>query len=157
MSAVALSLGSNIGDKAARIREAVERLVKSGAVKDAAVSSMYRTAPWGDADQDWFVNACIAGETDIAPLELLAVCKGIEQDMGRAHVRRWGPRIIDIDILYVGDAALDTPELKLPHTEIFSRAFVLIPLAEIRPGLVIGGHDVSAAAAAIGSAGVTKM
>jgi 2-amino-4-hydroxy-6-hydroxymethyldihydropteridine diphosphokinase len=155
---VGFSLGSNIGDKAGTIRRALALLADTGAVNDLAVSSLYRTAPWGHVqDQDWFVNACAAGTTALAPDALLAACKTIEAQLGRTATVRWGPRVIDIDILYYGDLALDTPHLTLPHREVLRRAFVLVPLAEIRPYRRIGDVTVANAVELIDRHDVTKL
>ena len=136
---VAFGLGSNIGDKAKHIRDAARRLVDDGLVEALAVSSLYRTPPWGPVEQDWFVNACAVGRTALSPHDLLARIKSLETALGRTATVRWGPRVIDIDILYYGDLALDTPGLTLPHREMLQRPFVLVPLAELRPERRIGG------------------
>ena len=147
---VGLSLGSNIGDKAAHIRAAVAALGHDGLVTDIVGSSLYRTAPWGHVtEQDWFVNACICGHTKLPPTDLLAACKAIEQRLGRTTTVRWGPRVIDIDILYYGDVALRTPGLTIPHKDMLQRAFVLVPLAQIRPDKLIQGQRIKNAAAAL--------
>lgn len=138
-------LGSNIGDKPGNIRKALELLTSRGVATLSAVSRIYRTPPWGVLDQGDFANACAIGDTTLSPYELLAAVKKIEADMGREPTRRWGPRLIDVDILFLGDHTLDDPELTLPHKELFGRAFVLAPLAEIAPGLVLDGVPVEAA------------
>ena len=154
-SEVGLSLGSNIGDKAGNIREAMRRLAASGSVRVKAMSGIYRTAPWGKVDQDFFANAAALVTTRLRPMELLALVKKIEAEMGRQTVERWGPRLIDIDLLFYGDLALEDPELRLPHAEMFNRAFVLVPLAEIAPDHVIAGRALGAAARAMAGEGVT--
>jgi 2-amino-4-hydroxy-6-hydroxymethyldihydropteridine diphosphokinase len=157
MTEVGLSLGSNIGDKAATVRRALERLDATGTVTDLTVSSLYRTAPWGHVvEQDWFVNACAVGVTRLAPEALLDAVKRLEIELGRTATVRWGPRVIDIDILYYGDLALDTPGLTLPHREILNRAFVLVPLAEIRPDRRIGSVTVREAMQSLGAGGVER-
>lgn len=138
-----IGFGSNIGDKAANIAQAVALLTGEGDVRLVRSSRLYRTAPWGVLDQEWFVNACISVETSLTPLELLRRCLGVEEEMKRVRERRWGPRVIDVDVLTYGDATLDGAELTLPHPRITERAFVLVPLAEIAPNLVIGGHPVT--------------
>ena len=105
-------------------------------------------------DQGDFANACAIGETSLSPYELLAAVKRIEADMGRAPSRRWGPRLIDVDILFLGDHTLDDPELTLPHKELFGRGFVLAPLVEIAPDLVLDGVPVKQALTAVDVAGV---
>jgi 2-amino-4-hydroxy-6-hydroxymethyldihydropteridine diphosphokinase len=142
-----LGLGSNIGDKAGNIRRALTLLEDRGIVRVTAVSSIYRTPPWGYVEQDFFANACAVGETRLPPLELLAATNAVEIDMGRKSSVRWGPRLIDIDILFHGDAPFAHAKLNLPHKDLFDRAFVLVPLAEIAPQLEISGRSIAKAAA----------
>ncbi len=147
MKEVGFSLGSNIGDKAGHLTRALELLFEDEGIDFSACSSFYRTAPWGHEDQDWFVNACATGRTDLSPDRLLKLCKRIETEIGRRRTFRWGPRVIDIDILYYGEDEIAEPDLAIPHKELFNRGFVLIPLAEIRPDLVLSGKRVGAEAA----------
>jgi 2-amino-4-hydroxy-6-hydroxymethyldihydropteridine diphosphokinase len=142
-----LGLGSNIGDKAGNIRRALALLEDRGILRLTAVSSIYRTKPWGYVEQDFFANACAVGQTRLRPLDLLAATNAVENDMGRQPSVRWGPRLIDIDILFHGDAAFEYAQLNLPHKDLFERAFVLVPLAEIAPGLMISGRSIAKAAA----------
>ncbi|MCC3245298.1 2-amino-4-hydroxy-6-hydroxymethyldihydropteridine diphosphokinase [Methylocystis sp. WRRC1] len=151
---VGFGLGSNIGDKPANIRRALGLLESREIAQLSAVSRIYRTPPWGDTDQGDFANACAIGETKLSPYELLAAVKKIEADMGREPSRRWGPRLIDVDILFLGDHTLDDPELTLPHKELFGRGFVLLPLAEIAPDLVLDGAPIADALQAVERAGV---
>jgi 2-amino-4-hydroxy-6-hydroxymethyldihydropteridine diphosphokinase len=151
---VGFGLGSNIGDKPQNIRMALQLLEERGVARLTATSRIYRTPPWGVLDQGDFANACAIGETSLSPYELLAAVKTIEADMGREPTRRWGPRLIDVDILFLGDHTLDDPELTLPHKELFGRGFVLMPLAEIAPALVLDGVPVSEALAAVDATGV---
>jgi 2-amino-4-hydroxy-6-hydroxymethyldihydropteridine diphosphokinase len=153
---IGLGLGSNIGDKPANIRRALALLEARKAVEIMAVSSIYRTAPWGYLDQDAFANACALARTRLSPAALLAEAKAIEAEMGREKTIRWGPRLIDIDILFYGDLPLAEPDLILPHKELFNRAFVLVPLAEIAPELRIGGRLVREAAAELNDGSVRK-
>jgi 2-amino-4-hydroxy-6-hydroxymethyldihydropteridine diphosphokinase len=152
-----LALGSNLGDKVANIDRAIELLTERGDVRLIARSRNYATEPWGKTDQDWFVNAAIAVVTELAPRQLLARCKEIERRMGRVATEKWGPRIIDLDLLVYGDAAMDDAELVLPHPHIGARAFVLAPLMDIAPDLVIDGKSVRAMYAAIDAAGVRPL
>lgn len=157
-SEVGLSFGSNIGDKSGHIREAVRFLEREGIVTGLTLSTLYRTAPWGHVtEQDWFVNACAFGRTDLAPTELLARCKDIERRIGRTETVRWGPRVIDIDLLYYGDLRLDSPGLTLPHKDMTRRAFVMLPLAEIRPDRVIGRSTVAEVAATLDRSGIVSF
>jgi 2-amino-4-hydroxy-6-hydroxymethyldihydropteridine diphosphokinase len=142
---VGFGLGSNIGDAPANLREALRLLAERGVARLTAVSRIYRTAPWGELDQSEFANACAIGETTLGPYELLAAVKTIEADMGREPTRRWGPRLIDVDLLFYGTQAIEDPELTIPHKELFARRFVLAPLAEIAPDLTLGGVSVKEA------------
>jgi len=143
---IGVGLGSNIGDKPANIFRALALLEERRVLVITAVSPIYRTAPWGFLDQDAFANACALARTVLDPAGLLAAIKAVETEMGRTETVRWGPRLIDIDILFYGEHELETPDLVLPHKEIFNRAFVLVPLAEIAPDLHLGGRSVAEAA-----------
>jgi 2-amino-4-hydroxy-6-hydroxymethyldihydropteridine diphosphokinase len=129
MTHVVLALGANLGDRAANLREAVARLEAAG-VRVLERSSIWETPPV-PADQPEYLNAAVVAETTLAPLDLLRTLKTIERDLGRRPGRRWGPRPIDIDILFYGDESIDEPDLTIPHPRIAERAFVLAPLAEI--------------------------
>jgi 2-amino-4-hydroxy-6-hydroxymethyldihydropteridine diphosphokinase len=144
---VVLALGGNVGDKAATLRKALRALDAEPDIALTAVSRLYRTAPWGKTDQEWFVNACALGLTSLAPEALLERVKALEVELGRVAAERWGPRVIDIDLIAYDDVSLKTERLTLPHPELFNRAFVLVPLAEIAPDLVIEGVLVGEAAA----------
>lgn len=152
----ALSLGSNLGDKSGQIAEALRRLDAGGA-RIVGRSSDYRTEPWGNTDQDWFVNAAALVETDLAPEALLGLCLAVERSLGRVREEKWGPRTIDIDILSYGDRVVEGPSLTLPHPFVLERAFVLAPLAEIAPDLVIRDRRVADALADLGTAGIEKL
>jgi 2-amino-4-hydroxy-6-hydroxymethyldihydropteridine diphosphokinase len=128
-----IGLGSNLGDKVAHIDRAIALLTRDGSVRELARSRYYRTAPWGYTEQDWFVNACLRVATALSPRELLARCLAVEEAMGRKREVRWGPRIIDLDILLYGDSAIDEPGLVVPHPQIGARAFVLVPLLDVAP------------------------
>jgi 2-amino-4-hydroxy-6-hydroxymethyldihydropteridine diphosphokinase len=147
LTGIGIGLGSNIGDKPSNIRHALALLESRGILALTAVSSIYRTPPWGYLEQESFANACALGKTRLPPLELLAETSSIETDMGRQPSIRWGPRLIDIDILFHGDTHFEHARLNLPHKNLFERAFVLVPLAEIAPHLEIAGRSVAKAAA----------
>jgi 2-amino-4-hydroxy-6-hydroxymethyldihydropteridine diphosphokinase len=138
-----LGLGGNIGDVAGSFIHALRSLVDAPDVKLRRVSSVYLTPPWGKLDQPSFLNMAVLVETDLPARTLLALCLEIEQNMGRRRLERWGPRTLDIDILTYGDAAIDEPDLKIPHPRIIERAFVLAPLAEIGPHLRIDDQEVA--------------
>jgi 2-amino-4-hydroxy-6-hydroxymethyldihydropteridine diphosphokinase len=149
-----VALGSNLGDKAANIDRAIALLTENGDVRLVVRSRNYATEPWGKTDQDWFVNAAIAVATKLSARELLVRCKEIERRMGRVDTERWGPRIIDLDLLVYTNVTLNDADLVLPHPHIGARAFVLAPLMDIAPDLVIGGKSVRELFAAIDAAGV---
>ncbi len=133
-----LGLGGNLGDREANLRAARERLERGGVAVERC-SSLYETEPWGVVDQPHFLNAVCQGRTMLAPMELLALAKRIEGELGRAPTVRYGPRPIDIDILLYGAQVLATPELTVPHPRLAERAFVLVPLAELAPDLPLPG------------------
>jgi len=126
-----LSLGSNVGDRTANLRAAIDRLAEAGQVQ--AVSAFYETEPVDVLDQPWFLNCVVAVETEMPPRGLLNLALAIERAMGRHRTREKGPRIIDIDIVLFGDRVIDEPGLKIPHPAMHERRFVLEPLAEIAP------------------------
>ncbi len=154
---VALGLGANLGDPAANVRRAVELLREAG-LEFAALSSLYRTPPWGVTDQPDFINACALVRTAMQPLALLDLVQATEKDMGRRRTLRWGPRVIDIDILFDEDfMTWRDARLILPHPGLLERAFVALPLAEIAPDLVIGETRLADAAAGIDAEGVVRV
>ena len=128
---VYLSLGSNLGDRSANLRAAIERLGKAGAIR--SVSGFYETEPVEFRDQPWFLNCVVALETSDSPEALLQRALAIEQEMGRLRMKDKGPRSIDIDILLFGDRVVEERGLKIPHPAMQQRRFVLEPLAEIAP------------------------
>lgn len=140
MNRVFIGLGSNLGDREFLIRTAVEGLRALPRTQVTQVSSLYDTDPVGDVEQPAYLNAVVALETDLAPRELLWQLLLIENRMGRVRTQRWGPRSIDLDLLFHGREVVDEPDLRVPHPEAHRRAFVLIPLAELDPAFV---HPVS--------------
>ena len=152
--AIGLGLGGNLGDAPATISSALRVLAERGHVRVDKVSSLFRTAPWGPVPQPDFANACALGATDLAPRALLAEIKTVEALLGRVTSERWGPRAIDIDILFYAGETLEAPDLVIPHQSIFERAFVLVPLAEIAPNLTIAGRSIAEAASVIDKTGV---
>jgi len=134
LKTVYLGLGSNVGDREANLREALERLEAAG-IRVARRSSLYETEPLELRDQPWFLNAVVEVETDLFPRQLLGCLQNIEHEMGRRRVTPKGPRNIDIDILFYGRSVIETPELRVPHPRIAQRRFVLEPLSEIAPVL----------------------
>jgi len=131
---VYLGLGSNLGDRKANVREAEERLVELADTRIVKASSLYESEPHGNA-KTWFVNNALEIETEFEPADLLKRTKAIETTMGRKRVKgkRWGSRIIDIDILLFDNQTLNKRNLKIPHPELQNRRFVLLPLSELAP------------------------
>ena len=134
VEAVYLSLGSNVGDRDENLKAAIAALPAAG-VQVRRVSSFYETEPVDYLDQAWFLNCVVQAETELPPLELLRRLRGVEARMGSKKLIAKGPRLIDIDILLYGQETMDTSELQVPHPRMAQRRFVLVPLAEIAPGL----------------------
>jgi 2-amino-4-hydroxy-6-hydroxymethyldihydropteridine diphosphokinase len=134
MTHVYLGLGSNLGDRAASIQEALRELPLYG-LEVLRTARLYETEPWGVTDQPRFLNSACITKTSLPPLRALQAAKAIERAAGRTPTKRWGPRVIDIDLLLYDDVTLDTAELTLPHPGILDRIYVLVPLAEIAPEL----------------------
>lgn len=156
MARAALSLGSNVGDARGNVARAVEALGRGGA-RVVARSADYRTEPWGPVAQDPFVNACVIVETALSPAQLLSLCKRIERELGRTPEVRWGPRVVDLDILTYDDEALAIPGLTVPHPHMHERAFVLVPLLDADPDLTVRGTRVADLVARVGTAGVVRL
>ena len=131
MTLAAIGLGSNEGDAAAHIRRGFTRLAELGTL--VARSPLYHSPPWGVTEQPPFVNAAALLETGLTPRALLEALQRIEREAGRVPTYRWGPRVLDLDILTYGDQRLDEPGLTIPHARLSERAFALVPLAEIDP------------------------
>jgi 2-amino-4-hydroxy-6-hydroxymethyldihydropteridine diphosphokinase len=131
---VYLSLGSNVGDRQANLRNAIGHLLELGNVVE--VSSYYETEPVEFTDQPWFLNCAVAVQTELIPREFLAGIQAIEKSMGRQRTQPKGPRTIDIDILLFGQQTINAPQLKVPHPAMTERRFVLEPLAEIAPEVI---------------------
>lgn len=143
MSKVFSGLGSNVDDRETYIREAVAAICRIERTCILHASSLYETEPWGYRDQKAFLNQVIALETPLDPMALLKSFQRIESDLDRVRKRVWGPRTIDIDILLFDDLIIRTPELQIPHPRLARRRFVLIPLAEIDPGLRLPDLDLT--------------
>lgn len=134
-----VGLGANLGDREAALRTALRSLEDLPAVRVRRVSSLYQTAPVGVTEQPEFLNAVAEVETMLSAPALLHALLDIENRLGRMRTVRWGPRVIDLDLLLYGDAQIALPELTVPHPRLRERAFVLVPLAEIAPRLVMPG------------------
>ena len=133
MHIIYLGLGTNLGDRQANLQAAAAGLASK--VKLLRLSSIYETEPWGYRDQPAFLNQALEGETDLQPLDLLVFLKNLELSLGRKASFLYGPRLIDIDILFYDLAIINQPELVIPHPRLAERAFILVPFAELAPEL----------------------
>ncbi len=133
MNRVYVALGTNLGHRWQNLSRAIESM--RAFVHIDMVSPVYETAPWGYTDQPNFLNGVLSGQTGLAPHDLLAALKKLERALGRVPNVRYGPRVIDLDILFYDHICLDTPDLVIPHPRLHERAFVLVPLADIAPDL----------------------
>ena len=138
MARVFLSIGSNMDDRAANIQHAVGLLAMSDKIKIVKTSSFYETEPWGNKNQNWFVNAAVALDTELSPVELLKLCQSVEMQLGRNRVNqeKWSERTIDIDILMYDNLVMSNDILSIPHPYMHKRAFVLVPMLEVKSDLV---------------------
>lgn len=140
MTRAYVALGANLGDREGTIRRALDLLGSRPGVDVVAVSTLRETEPWGPVPQPRYVNGVAALDTTLGPRPLLEALLDVEQRLGRVRGERWGPRTIDLDLLLHGDAELDEPGLELPHPRLHERVFVLEPLAELDPALVVPGR-----------------
>jgi 2-amino-4-hydroxy-6-hydroxymethyldihydropteridine diphosphokinase len=156
MPLIYLALGTNLGDRFANLLAAIAGLPP--AVRLQAQSPVYETPPWGLTSQPAFLNMVLKGETDLVPPALLAHLKRLETKLGRQPAVHWGPRLIDMDILFYDELILNTPELTIPHPHLQERAFVLVPLADLEPDLIhpVLGKPVSQLLAAVDTTGVKR-
>jgi 2-amino-4-hydroxy-6-hydroxymethyldihydropteridine diphosphokinase len=152
-----LGLGGNLGDPVSAMGAALRALDATPGNSVVAVSSVYRTPPWGKTDQPDFLNAAAAVDTELAPRELLDLCLSIERAQHRVRIERWGPRTVDIDVLVYGETEVHEPGLSIPHPRMLERAFVLVPLAEIAPDLVLMGRPVIDHRNALDASGIERL
>ena len=159
MADVLIALGGNVGDVRATFNKAIASICGMAQAALLARSSDYATPPWGETQQERFINACIEIETTLDPHALLFTLHKIEQKFGRDRARetRWGPRTLDLDLLAYDEVTIDRPELTLPHPRLFERAFVLVPLAEIVPDRLISGRKVKDALAHLSTRGIERL
>ena len=159
MADVLIALGGNVGNVRATFQKAIANIC--GMTQGALVgrSSDYATPPWGEENQDRFINACIEIETSLDPHALLFTLHKIEKKFGRdrSEETRWGPRTLDLDLIAYDDVSINKPELTLPHPRLFERAFVLVPLAEIAPDRMISGRMVKEALARLSIDGIERL
>lgn len=135
-----VGLGSNQGDSVENIRQGLRKLNANPGVKVREVAGLYKTAPVGYLEQDWFVNTVARIETSLNPHGLLKLLLTIEDELGRIRTIRWGPRTLDLDLLIYAGEEIESTELTVPHPRMRERAFVMVPLAEIAPDLLINGQ-----------------
>ncbi len=158
MAEVFVALGTNLGDRAANLARARAALA-AGPLQSLAASSVYETEPWGPVPQGPYLNQAVRGTTALAPRALLAALAKIETELGRNRKQemRFGPRVIDLDILLYDDLELMEPDLEIPHPRLLERAFVLVPLAEIAADRVVHGISVRDALARTGTKGIRRL
>lgn len=159
MASVIIALGGNVGDVRTTFRKAISNICGMTQAALVARSSDYATPPWGEVQQDRFINACIEIDTSLDPHALLFTLHKIEKKFGRdrANEKHWGPRTLDLDLIAYDDVAIDKPELTLPHPRVFERAFVLVPLAEIAPDRIIAGNTPSESLALLSADGIERL
>jgi len=133
---VFLGLGSNLGDRQSYLDAACRELAAHPLIRIIQTSSLYETEPVGYQEQGWFLNQVVEIETTLEPKELLSFTQGMENKLGRKRLIRWGPRVIDLDILLYGNSVINTTALIIPHPRMYERQFVLVPLAEIAPDII---------------------
>lgn len=153
----ALSLGGNVGDVRDHFRHALARLAAHPQIDLVEQSDVYRTAPWGLTDQPAFLNMTALLRVRLSARELLDLCLSIERERERQRDLRWGPRTLDLDILTFGTETIDEPGLCIPHPRLAERAFVLVPLAEIAPDLMVGAQSVKSLLAQTDAAGIERL
>ena len=144
-----IGLGSNLGDSREIIRQALKSLGETPGIRVLAAAPLYKTAPWGHEKQDFFINTVVRVDTTLTPRQLLAALQQIEAAFGRKRVIHWGPRTLDLDILLYGELKVNEPDLQIPHPLISQRAFVMCPLADLAPELIIGGKKAAVLAAGL--------
>jgi len=137
---VFIGLGANLGNKEINLKTAVNFLKKVKGFRVIKIAPLYSSAPWGYREQEWFLNTVLEAETALPPRELLSILLHIEKKMGRVRGKQWGPRIIDLDLLIYDNLIINEPDLVIPHPYLAERPFVLAPLADLNPDLLIPGY-----------------
>jgi 2-amino-4-hydroxy-6-hydroxymethyldihydropteridine diphosphokinase len=143
MNKAYLGLGSNLGRRLENLKKALRQLTSTEDIIIRAISAVYETRPVGGPEQGPYLNACVKLETALSPTKLLLAMQTVEDNLGRVRKERWGPRTIDLDLLIYENILINSPLLELPHPRIVERDFVLIPLAEIAPNLIIPGQTIT--------------
>jgi len=154
---VFLSLGGNLGEPAKSMGAALRMLDADARTRVVAVSSLFRTPPWGKLDQPDFLNAAAELSTRLSPRALLDLCLDVESKLKRVREERWGPRLIDVDILVFGEHVIHETGLEVPHPRMLERAFVLAPLAEIAPVLAVEGKTIPERLAGVDISGIERL
>lgn len=157
LNKVVLALGSNLGDSLALLRDAVRLLTADNQLKLTEASSFYKTAPVGYEAQSDFINAVIVCDTTLSPQGLLSLCQEVEAKLNRVRLIRWGPRTIDVDILLYNTEHIDEANLTVPHPRMTERAFVMFPLMEIMPELIIEGKTIQSICEGLADQEIRKM
>jgi 2-amino-4-hydroxy-6-hydroxymethyldihydropteridine diphosphokinase len=157
VSTAYLGLGGNLGDRRQYLTDAVLALNSEPGIRVEKISSVYETKPFGVVDQPDFLNLAAQVATSLAARDLLASCLRIEARLGRVRAERWGPRTIDIDVLWYDGQTVNDPLLTLPHPRMKERAFVLVPLAEIAPLLLLEGMQIDTLAAKLDRSGLRRL
>jgi 2-amino-4-hydroxy-6-hydroxymethyldihydropteridine diphosphokinase len=157
VSTAYLGLGGNLGDRRRYLADAVQALDAEPGVRVKKVSSIYETKPVGVVDQPDFLNLVLEVATELSARDLLARCLRIESALGRVRIERWGPRTIDIDVLWHDGQTLNESDLVLPHPRMLLRAFVLVPMAEIAPTLLFEGMSTELLAARLDQTGLCRL
>lgn len=154
-----IAIGSNLGDRVDNVKKAVLRAADEENATLVFMSSFYETEPWGMKEQPAFINAVMGVETELAPAALLAHLKSVEAGLGRQKAERWGPRVIDLDIIFYGGLVMDEKGLTIPHPSAHERAFVMVPLAEIAPDLIhpVLGKSAAEIAGGLDKSGIKKL
>ena len=152
-----LSLGSNMGSKVENLKNALVILEENTSINNIKVSSFYETKPVGYLDQDVFINIAVEIETLLSSYELLDICHDIEEKLKRKRLIRWGPRIIDVDILLYADIVSSDEKLIIPHPRMLERAFVIVPLFEINKDLIIDGNSIETVYNALDKSDIKKI
>ena len=144
MITAGLGIGGNLGDAKQNLIDAIIFMDASDDISLVSVSKLYQTPPWGKLDQPPFLNACLLVKTELSARALLTACLAIEDKLGRVRTERWGPRLIDVDVLYYADQVIDEEGLQIPHPRMTERAFVIVPLSDIDPLKMINGNSIEA-------------
>ncbi len=157
MSTAYLGLGSNLGDRLSHLAGAVQALNHELRVRVEKASSVYETKPVGVTEQPDFLNLVVEVKTSLSARDLLACCLAIESDLGRVRTKRWGARTIDIDVLWFDGQVINEADLVVPHPRLLKRAFVLVPLAELAPALMVEGSRIDMQAALLDQSGLRRL